>query len=115
MMHEFKRKYPLFSSLLPKTNDSFEWLAIMQHHGAPTRLLDFTESIIIATYFSVVDAFKESSVWVVNRYRLRDKLFQTQKLNYVDEIALKDDVNDAHIEFANKYIGSKMRIGGIFF
>lgn len=107
MMHEFKRKYPLFSNILPKQNDNFEWLAIMQHHGTPTRLLDFTESIFIAIYFAICDAMNDSSVWAVNRHILRDNLRKNQKLNYSRSEALKDDINDIHIEFANKFIGSK--------
>ena len=110
MMHEFKRKYPLFSSLLPKHNDNFEWLAIMQHHGAPTRLLDFTESIFVATYFAINDAITDCSIWAINRHQIRDILYASQGLNYINGATLKDDVNDVHIEYANKYIGSKTSI-----
>jgi hypothetical protein len=110
MMHEFKRKYPLFSSILPKQTDSFEWLAIMQHHGAPTRLLDFTESIFIATYFATVEASEDCSVWAINRINIRDNIYEAQNLNYVKHEALKDDVNDVHIEYANKFIGNKTEI-----
>ena len=30
-----------------------EWLSLMQHYGAPTRLLDFTYSFFIAAYFAM--------------------------------------------------------------
>jgi hypothetical protein len=43
-----------------------EWLALMQHHGAPTRLLDFTYSLYVAAYFALEEAEGESAVWAIN-------------------------------------------------
>ena len=54
-----------------------EWLALMQHHGAPTRLLDFSKSPFIAAYFAfefcLVREEQNVAIWGVNMEHLRKK------------------------------------------
>jgi hypothetical protein len=49
---EFRRRAHRYVVDVPSTDDDLEWLALMQHHGAPTRLLDWTKSAHVAAFFA---------------------------------------------------------------
>jgi hypothetical protein len=64
----FVRKAIQFLEKVPDTSDTFRWMAIMQHHGAPTRLLDFTWSPYVAAFFALESATSNSAVWAINTF-----------------------------------------------
>jgi FRG domain len=47
---EFRRRA---RSQLANINTQFEWLCAMQHFGIPTRLLDWSESLSVALFFTI--------------------------------------------------------------
>jgi hypothetical protein len=66
ILRVFKRKAHQFLTPLPDPDDDFQWLALMQHHGAPTRLLDFTWSPYVAAFFALEHATGDAAVWALN-------------------------------------------------
>src|SRR5256885_15234511 len=62
----FKRKAHQFLDKPPALDDDFHWLALMQHHGAPTRLIDFTWSPYVAAFFALERTLNDGVVWAMN-------------------------------------------------
>lgn len=56
--------------LLPETNTDWANLLTMQHHGVPTRLLDWSESFAIALHFALGGAKGDAAIWILNPYEL---------------------------------------------
>ena len=54
LLARFRRQAHHYLSTTPNEQNTLEWLALMQHWGAPTRLLDFTLSPYVGLYFALV-------------------------------------------------------------
>lgn len=59
----------------PQQYDRARWLTMMQHYGLPTRLLDWSESPLVALYFALKQSSQtDAAVWVLNPMKLNQKM-----------------------------------------
>lgn len=66
LLRRFQRQFHHFGVSAPNDEDIMEWLTVMQHYGAPTRLLDWTHSFFAGLFFAVEEACGECAVWALD-------------------------------------------------
>jgi FRG domain len=70
LLFRFQRQAYSYIDHPPPNDDLSSWFALMQHHGVPTRLLDWTESSYVALYFALEEEpqGKEglSAIWALD-------------------------------------------------
>jgi len=66
IIDKFKTNAHLYLPSLPKHDDFLSWISLLQHYGAPTRLLDFSFSPLVAAYFAIESGIEDAAIYCVN-------------------------------------------------
>ncbi|WP_221031245.1 FRG domain-containing protein [Actomonas aquatica] len=89
LVRHFKAMNP---DAAPANASDFEWLVTMQHYLTPTRLLDWTENLLVALYFAVrnpaYDDEADAALWLLNARRLN---YHTSATARMAELAFDQD------------------------
>lgn len=95
LIREFRRYFHFYSAYAPAPDDTLEWLAMMQHYGSPTRLLDWTYSLYVAAFFALEKPNEAHIIWALNTQWLsRQVLRLLRSLKQGHEVLLQQFVDE---------------------
>jgi FRG domain len=95
---------------LPEEESLLAWWSLMQHFECPTRLLDWTASPNVATYFAVVENEDEpGAVWVLDGAAVINEATQEDVREARKTLSTSKDVwnvfwDEKHIEFVHPFL-----------
>lgn len=92
ILSRFKRQACNYGlDYVPGEEDALGWLSLLQHYGAPTRLLDWTRSPFVACFFALETARSEAAIWAIDHVWLRNRAWEVIRAAWGDDV-----VKDLH-------------------
>lgn len=85
LFHKFRMRQPELRDIC---RCQLDWLCLMQHYDLPTRLLDFTENVLVALYFAVCESAAEDTadgaLFALSAYKLNEEVTQHASIAFAD-------------------------------
>lgn len=99
----FEKGLEMVGKEFPDIERDFDKLAIMQHYGIPTRLLDFSLRPLIALYFACCDCFdKDGRVFLL---RANDTKIEAEEIEAILKFISLESVSDNYFEDMRNRLG----------
>lgn len=103
VLYQFQRFGHHYKDDFPDLESTLDWLALIQHYGGPTRLLDFTYSLYIAAFFAIEATDCDAAIWAVNTPAL--ELAMHERLGFQAKGAIHE-IRKAHNDKFNELINN---------
>lgn len=116
LLGRFRQNANLLLTQAPALPHDFGWMFLMQHYGVPTRLLDWTESPLVALYFAVEDINpinqkKDAALWIL--YPMELNSHSTAEQNYIPSFEDEWLSNYSFVQYSKGKDNGILPIGAI--
>ncbi|MEW6028723.1 MAG: FRG domain-containing protein [Chloroflexota bacterium] len=114
ILKQFQRRAHHYINDPPKENQWLDWLALIQHYGGPTRLLDFSHSFYVGAFFAIEKASGDAAVWAINLTKLEKAIRSKIGLGARAKDENIFDTNEKLVSIVEDYLHGRKNLNLVF-